>query len=323
MPRLLLISHDRTLIEQFYGINHYEIVISTDKDKINRIIHADHERLFCVYDVEVEVPFDLLLQRYYPIIIVASFEQQGLVNDYLQRGAVDFLLKPTNPDLLQKRLANAHGLNVYTQLNRTISRDLRSPLTAIHGYATLLMDYPETFDAEKTKAMLNKICQAVERILENISWAQDVGRIISGDILLSKNRVRVGELLRKTVGNYQALNKGKPLQVELDIANGLPDLQGDEWRLEQALITILKALVKDEFRLSAQRHYSGSSIVIEITLLHTWRYMRDYQRHFEDLLSQYYIATYIVRRHGGQIDFEEIPGQQITVQVILPMHYDE
>lgn len=83
-----------------------------------------------------------------------------------------------------------------------LSHDFRTPLTAINGYAELLM-YRHT-DDEKTHAMLTLVKQEAERLERLVDNFLDYQRVSYSEELLTRQPIDLSRLLESVVSSYDA-----------------------------------------------------------------------------------------------------------------------
>ncbi len=123
----------------------------------------------------------------------------------------------------------------------TVSHDLRTPLTLMRGYGTMLSMVGSLNDQQKDFA--RKILDSVDQMAQLVDGLLDLGRIEAG-IGLSVETVDPGAILEDVIGTYrpQAANKQVALTVDL------PDVQGpieaDPTLLRQALANLVDNAIK-------------------------------------------------------------------------------
>ncbi len=94
----------------------------------------------------------------------------------------------------------------------TVSHDLRSPLTLMRGYATMLQMVGELNEQQKTYA--NKIVLGVENMTRLVNNLLDLGRIEAG-IGLQVEKVTAGEVVAQVITSLQPQATQKNLQLTL------------------------------------------------------------------------------------------------------------
>lgn len=125
---------------------------------------------------------------------------------------------------------------------QTVSHDLRSPLTLVHGYATMLEMVGPLNDRQKR--YVRQIIQGVEHMSRLVNNLLDLGRIESG-LPLQLQMLVVEDLVRQTVEAMEAKAMQKRIRLEVDIAPDAPPLlEGDLGLLERALQNLVDNAIK-------------------------------------------------------------------------------
>ena len=124
-----------------------------------------------------------------------------------------------------------------------MSHDIRTPMNAIIGFATLLG--ANTGDEEKVKNYVSKILSSSNHLLSLINDVLDMSRIESGKIHLEETEVNLSDTLHdlKTIISGQIHAKQLELYMDtLDVVN--EDVYCDKVRLNQVLLNLLSNAVK-------------------------------------------------------------------------------
>ncbi|MFN4214562.1 sensor histidine kinase [Exiguobacterium sp.] len=133
-----------------------------------------------------------------------------------------------------------------------LSHDFRTPLTAINGYAELLM-YRHT-DDEKTHAMLTLVKQEAERLERLVDNFLDYQRVTYSEDLLAREPVQLKPLLEEVVASYDTTSSQH--DVKLSAADGLV-IEADQEKLLQLVHNLVGNAIK----------YSpgGGTVTVEVT----------------------------------------------------------
>lgn len=127
-----------------------------------------------------------------------------------------------------------------SELLANMSHELRTPLNAIIGFSSSMRE--ETFGPlghQKYKEYLEDIAHSGNHLLELISDILDVSAIEAGKVVISRERLKLAEIISASVrlieGRYKDWNIGLSTNVEED----LPEIIADKRRLKQILINLL------------------------------------------------------------------------------------
>jgi PAS domain S-box-containing protein len=124
----------------------------------------------------------------------------------------------------------------------TVSHDLRSPLTLMRGYATMLEMVGQL--NEQQVGYVHKILHSVKDMSQLVNNLLDLGRIEAG-MALNLKLIPVQELLERIVSGLQLLAAQRRLQLSLDIPDhSLPLLEADQDLLQQALHNLVENAIK-------------------------------------------------------------------------------
>ncbi len=120
-----------------------------------------------------------------------------------------------------------------------VSHDLRTPLSAIMGYAEMLQEAVYGPLTEKQSATMERIIANTKRLLSLVNDLLDQAQIEAGRLTLKNTPFAVSELLDgvKSIMSVLAQNKGLALLTAID-ENVPATLVGDPQRLHQILINL-------------------------------------------------------------------------------------
>lgn len=124
----------------------------------------------------------------------------------------------------------------------TVSHDLRSPLTLMRGYATMLEMVGEL--NEQQINYMKKIVIAVESMSHLVNNLLDLGRIEAG-IDLQLEMVLVQDVVERVTGSLKMQAMQKHVQLEVDIpSQTAPLIEADQALLHQALYNLVENAIK-------------------------------------------------------------------------------
>ena len=124
----------------------------------------------------------------------------------------------------------------------TVSHDLRSPLTLMRGYATMLEMVGEL--NEQQVGYIRKILGSVESMSRLVGNLLDLGRIEAG-VGLQLELVPVRDVLERVVGGLQLQAAQKRIQLSLNVLDqAVPLLEADQALLQQALQNLVENAIK-------------------------------------------------------------------------------
>lgn len=141
-----------------------------------------------------------------------------------------------------------------------MSHDIRTPMNAIIGYATLLAKDAEKPD--KVREYIRKISFSGQHLLSLINDILDMSKIESGKTSLNNEEFNFSEFLEELYAIIAAQTKAKEQSFEVYTKGHMPDrVCGDKLRINQILLNLLSNAVKYtpakgaiELRVEAMEH---------------------------------------------------------------------
>ncbi|HEX2575455.1 MAG TPA: PAS domain-containing sensor histidine kinase [Aquihabitans sp.] len=123
-----------------------------------------------------------------------------------------------------------------------VGHELRSPLTSIRGYTSLLLNRWDRLGDDDKRMMLGQINHDAERVTRLINELLEISRLESGRLSLARRPVDVGELARHVVERVGV--SVDDLDAELRFPADLPQVSADADKLEQVLTNLVENAVK-------------------------------------------------------------------------------
>lgn len=216
----------------------------------------------------------------------------------------------------------------------TVSHDLRSPLTLMRGYATMLEMAGEL--NEQQKSYIKMIVQGVDNMAKLVSNLLDLGRIDFG-VGLQVESISPLDILESVISSLQMQAKQKEISLGMEIPKDLPAaVEADQALLQQAIYNLVENALK----------YTPQSGVVTIRLQTTASALifavqdsgigipeADLPRLFEkfyrgtnrEALTKrgtglgLAIVKSIAERHGGKIWVESEMGKGSTFYLQIPL----
>jgi signal transduction histidine kinase len=124
----------------------------------------------------------------------------------------------------------------------TVSHDLRSPLTLMRGYATMLEMVGEL--NEQQQGYVRKIVSGVENMSRLVNNLLDLGRIEVG-VGLQVEAVPIQDIVDRVVGALQLQAAQKNINLSMSSASDLPPMvEADQALLHQGVYNLVENAIK-------------------------------------------------------------------------------
>lgn len=214
----------------------------------------------------------------------------------------------------------------------TVSHDLRSPLTYMRGYATMVPMVDEL--SPKQHEYLDKILSGIDQMSQLVDDLLDLGRIEAG-VDLAQERIDVKPLLEGIAEEYWQHAHLAGIKLHVDVAEDISTITGDGSLIRQAITNLLGNGIKyapnsgpmwlraeqenGELILSVQDSGPGIPKQDQIRLFE--KFYRVKQRGTEKVKGSglgLAIVRSIAERHGGRAWCVSQRGEGCTFSISLP-----
>jgi signal transduction histidine kinase len=272
------------------------------------------------------------------IFLTAGARDSEKVFAGYEAGAVDFLFKPLNTEILkhktntflelyEQRRRLTDTLRLHEEMLAVVSHDLRTPLSAILMAAEIVRTSTQEPIALKAAARIESSGKRMLRIIQDLL---DLSRArLGAGIPIERGPVDLVALAKKAAEEVEAATPNCRIEVEGEQAvEGLWDAA----RLEQVVVNLLTNAVshgsgpvgvgvrRASEQAAALSVQNGGFIEagMRSTLFEAFQERPDRQGR-EGLGLGLYIVEQIVRAHGGTVKVTSTPDAGTTFEVTLPL----
>jgi len=255
-----------------------------------------------------------------------------LQRDGRAAGAVLEFRDITDELLAQKALEDANRRK--DQFLATLSHELRTPMTAVLGWARMLKLGMSESESREAVDAIEKSAEIQAQLIDDVL---DVSRITAGKMTFQPAPTDVGPVLQAAMATVHPAATAKGIEILASVPPSLPRVLGDEGRLQQIFWNLLSNAVKFTPRagtITVRFTHIGS--LLRLTVEDTGKGIDPaYLPHAFEPFSQedgtmtrahegiglgLSIVRSLVELHGGRIRAaSEGPGRGATFTVELPV----
>lgn len=286
-----------------------------------------------------------------PIIFLSavSIDKKFITKGY-NSGALDYITKPVDPDILMLKVKTFLRLYEQTRmLNETqkalreelefkdefisiASHELKTPLTSIKAYLQLLQRSLETSGDKTIQNYLQRTQMQIEKLHHLITDLLDISKIESGKLKFNKKNFSFAPLLQNVIETIQQTHEGYTIRIKGDTD---VDVHGDHERLEQVLINYLTNAIKyspdckeieivteqlngQELKVNVKDYGIGISKEQQANIFQKFYRAEDTANRFQGLGIGLYICAEIIKRHNGSYGVTSEPGKGSVFYFSVP-----
>lgn len=227
------------------------------------------------------------------------------------------------------------------EFTRIVSHDLRSPLTAIKGFASMLETSTVGDLNEKQAHFVDKILSGISQMTMLVENIQDAGRYDpeTGFYEMERSPCDLVEIAQKIVNNHLVPAEKQELSLFVTAGDDIPIINADLNMLERAIINLVDNAIKytpngGRVEVKVQRQAdqvlvkvidSGYGITPEHQKHLFGRHFRIARREHRKVKGSglgLFIVRSVAQRHGGEAWVESVEGEGSTFCISIPLSGD-
>lgn len=217
------------------------------------------------------------------------------------------------------------------------SHQLRTPLTSIKGYLSMLIEGDMGSLTKEQKQVLEEAFMSSERMVRLISDFLNVSRLQTGKFVIDKRPVDLAQLVQHEVNSLVSNAAAREQKFVYKAPKNIPTLEIDEGKIQQVVMNFADNAI----------YYSKDGGVITVTLKKTLDGFVEFrvkdsgigvpEKEQANLFNKFFRATNarrarpdgtgvglflakkVVTDHGGSIIFESVEGKGSTFGFKLPL----
>ncbi len=229
-----------------------QFVLKESLEEYSREVNVDHLKArYEEGDMEVDVDYWGQAEGVEPVCVRQSFimtrdEDTGdLIAMVVSKDITEQVRKQREQtQALQDALMQAqHANQAKTTFLSNMSHDIRTPMNAIIGFATIAASHMERTD--QVRDCLQKILSSSNHLLGLINDILDMSRIESGKLQIHNQECNIPELMHNLVNIIQPQVKAKQMEMFIDTFEVVnEDVIADPLKLNQIFINLMGNAVK-------------------------------------------------------------------------------
>jgi two-component system cell cycle sensor histidine kinase PleC len=261
------------------------------------------------------------------------------IEDITARKEIEGGLEKAHEELKELAAELERTARVKSEFLSNMSHELRTPLNSINGFSEVL--YDETFGPlnEKQKKYVNNVLTSGKHLLLLINQILDMAKVEAGKMRLQLSGLPMTSLLNEISLLLADMVSKKRIDMSLEIAADLPNIEADELKVKQIIYNLLSNAVKftpEGGKIGMQAKKTGSEI--EIVVWDTgvgiapenmgkifegfFRVDTPYSRVTEGTGLGLPLSKKLVELHGGKLSVEsEGPNKGASVRFTLPVKH--
>jgi two-component system phosphate regulon sensor histidine kinase PhoR len=356
-------------IGAFLRIKDLQDKLQTESSKLNQIFHFLHEPVaICRPDDSIHMASQVFLnllrmpREVMPFKtmteVLTALEVPEEIIAELQQGTTEDLRVPVKVDdveiFLEARTApisleDGDSAMAYTfrditlevaaermksDFHSMIAHDLRSPMSVIQGYVSL-MATGKTGDVNDTQSeFLGSINRKISEMTALLNDFLDISKIDAGFVNLKSAEMNLGEMIREVMADLEPMADSSDISLEVDLSRDDIMVQADHLRVTQILRNLISNAIKYNvesgwIRVTALRKGGWAQISIadggigmsqeELAELFDPYTRGSTQRHIRGIGLGVVIVKKLVESHGGEVTVTSVPGRGSTFTFTLPV----
>ena len=166
------------------------------------------------------------------------------IEDITERREIENGLEKAHEELKELAAELERSARVKSEFLANMSHELRTPLNSINGFSEVLFD--ETFGPlnDKQKKYVGNVLSSGKHLLLLINQILDMAKVEAGKMKLERSRLPMRTILDEISMLVADMASKKKIEMEVVIAEDLPDIEADELKVKEIIYNLLSNAVK-------------------------------------------------------------------------------
>lgn len=225
-----------------------------------------------------------------------------------------------------------------SEFMRIVSHDLRSPLTSMQGFASMLEQGLVGELNEKQSQFVEKILSGISQITALVDNIQDAGRfdIETGFYEMQRSYCDLGEVVQRIVSSHLVPAEKQELSITVHVDPDVPIINADSNMLERAITNLVDNAIKytpNGGKIEVAVRVQGPAVILSVKDtglgISPENQKQLFQRHVRISRQEFkkikgsglglFIVRSVAQRHGGDAWVESVEGQGTTFFFSIPL----
>jgi PAS domain S-box-containing protein len=212
----------------------------------------------------------------------------------------------------------------------TVSHELRSPLTSVKGYTSLLLNRWERLGEEQKRMMLEQVHHDADRVTRLVTELLDISRLESGRLVLRRQMIDVVPLVNGVLEKVRMMET--QLVADVQFPENFPQVYADPDKIEQVLTNLVENAAKyaDPRTMRVSGAVDGAFVTVAVADKGEGIPGSDLPRVFTKFFRRaetrptgsglgLWISRGLVEAHGGRLVVESEVGRGSVFSFTLPI----
>lgn len=228
--------------------------------------------------------------------------------------------------LIARPIGDRSGIAIVS----TVSHELRSPLTSVKGYTSLMLSRWDRLSDEQKRTMLEQVHHDADRVTRLVTELLDISRLETGRLVLRRQLVDLRGVAEAVVEKVAMVYP--ELDCTLEFEEPFPRVYADPDKVEQVLTNLVENAAKyadptgmrligrvDDEYARVEIHDHGEGIPVDdLPRVFTKFFRRDHGKPTGTGLGLW-ISRGLAEAHGGSLEATSVLGEGSVFEFRLPL----
>jgi len=121
---------------------------------------------------------------------------------------------------------------------------LRTPLSIIKGYVSMILEGSYGKVEEKTKKAVSGIQEAIDRLIKLVNEFLDISQLQVGREILKKEEIQIEQLIKEIIEELRPMARERGIYLKFESPRELPKIKLDRGKIKTAIFSIVDNGIK-------------------------------------------------------------------------------